>query len=386
MPMNLSVFITTVCNMSCRFCGSSRYKKGEKYIPFKDMCYILNEGKKFGFKYLTLSGGEPFLHQDIDKIIDYADKIGYWIEVTTNAAAITRQRVKAMVNKKLIIRISIHAGNARLHDQIAGGNAFEKLLNAIEELKANDVWFSFSSTVFDANIDEIEDLVKFARDAGGLYIRFQPLSSIYNARDIVLGRDFYERLLTSIISISIRFKNFFDFKIKNDTFMLNPIEILATRRCAGGSSTAMTIDTDRSIIPCPIIPPDAKIPGIKFNSVSDFYRMKSLMDDLFNNELLDNLKGECRECVYKTVCYGGCISAKVTRGLEISDAQPLCFRNILNSVLQKFDSKDTDEIVNNWYYRYCQRTTVENKNKECMRRGPIWELHFKRNGEQRYYS
>lgn len=63
--------ITTICNQRCPHCAWSRTKNG-KHMPLdmlKDVVEKLRE--KFPNEKITLGGGEPLLHPNIEEIVDF---------------------------------------------------------------------------------------------------------------------------------------------------------------------------------------------------------------------------------------------------------------------------------------------------------------------------
>lgn len=375
--MNLDIFVTTDCNMKCSFCGSWKQNEAAAFIPLERVFEMLDAGKDYGFKFTTLSGGEPFLHKDIFDIIDYADKKGYWCNLTTNGLLIDENTITKLKNKKVNIRVSLHTLDRKLHEKMTGSDTLDKVLDAIKLLRDRRQFYSIGATIFEDNVNEIGKLAEFAFDAGSSFIRFTPVVSVFKGSNIKLDKEFYQEMLCNIISTAIKYKKFLNYSKGNDIFISDPIDIITTRRCPAGSNLFMIIDTTEIIIPCQFMPMDYDFPRIKFESIKDLSAMKTGMDRIFSDEMLNNLQGECGKCAYKAVCFGGCIGSKVTKGLALTDDQPICIRDILKKVLPRFDRKDINDLIHYWYYHYNQRISMIDSNRSCVRKLPIWELNFK---------
>ncbi|KKL64314.1 hypothetical protein LCGC14_2166230, partial [marine sediment metagenome] len=72
-PIHPQIYITNRCNLNCSFCScSDRQKTLEmKFDEVKEVIDILEDA---GAKAITISGGgEPLLHPEINKIIDYIE-------------------------------------------------------------------------------------------------------------------------------------------------------------------------------------------------------------------------------------------------------------------------------------------------------------------------
>lgn len=75
MVKDLCFEIIETCPNRCRFCSSNSSLERNRSISFTDfkrvIDYFISKG---GIKELSLSGGEPFLHPDLEKMIEYAKK------------------------------------------------------------------------------------------------------------------------------------------------------------------------------------------------------------------------------------------------------------------------------------------------------------------------
>ena len=91
--MAVGLYVTERCLQNCRFCFN--WKVDDKLdaidMDFSHIRYILDESKQIGHSYLTITGGEPFLHPHITDIIDYAHDLGFMINILTNVGPVPRQ-------------------------------------------------------------------------------------------------------------------------------------------------------------------------------------------------------------------------------------------------------------------------------------------------------
>lgn len=77
MVKDLCFEIIESCPNQCKFCSSNSCIDKERIISFDDfkrfIDYFISEG---GIEELSLSGGEPFLHPDLFKMVEYAKSFG----------------------------------------------------------------------------------------------------------------------------------------------------------------------------------------------------------------------------------------------------------------------------------------------------------------------
>ena len=101
-------------------------------------------------------------------------------------------------------------------------------------------------------------------------------------------------------------------------------------------------------------------------------------NNLLNSIDVDRLEGKCATCLYKTVCKGGCISTKLESGLSLTSEQPICINEIIRNVLLQYSSDEKKRIINYWNYWNHQNSVGVVSDKSCIRRLPIWEIHFRK--------
>ncbi|SRR5579883_1944767 len=82
------------CNLSCTYCNE--YDDFSKPIPADVMIGRINRLADLGTSILTLSGGEPLLHPDLDDIIRAMRKRGVLACMITNGYLLTADRVKRL--------------------------------------------------------------------------------------------------------------------------------------------------------------------------------------------------------------------------------------------------------------------------------------------------
>ena len=85
MVKDLCFEIIETCLNNCMFCSSNSNCNKTKIIKFDDfkrvIDYFISKG---GIEELSLSGGEPFLHPDLLKMVDYAKSFGIGTVIFTS--------------------------------------------------------------------------------------------------------------------------------------------------------------------------------------------------------------------------------------------------------------------------------------------------------------
>ena len=171
-PSYLIFFVTSKCNSRCKMCfywkNIDNFKKNEELTVEE----IKKISKGFGhLQYLTISGGEPFLKEDLQGIVEAFVKQNstQFVSVPTNGLLPEKiaEVSEEMFNKcpEAFFRIALSIdGIGKDHDKIRGvrGN-FEKVkrtYNLLNDLRKNYNNFNIDATTVYSNFnsDKIEDI------------------------------------------------------------------------------------------------------------------------------------------------------------------------------------------------------------------------------------
>lgn len=71
MLKEVSVEITRKCPNNCLHCSSSADSKCVEMMPYTTFTEVVTDAKMLGASTICLSGGEPFLHEDIAKMAEF---------------------------------------------------------------------------------------------------------------------------------------------------------------------------------------------------------------------------------------------------------------------------------------------------------------------------
>src|SRR5215475_10218850 len=82
------------CNLSCTYCNE--YDDYSKPVPTEVMIARINRLADLGTSILTISGGEPLLHPDLDELIKQMRRRGVLAGMITNGYLLTPERVQRL--------------------------------------------------------------------------------------------------------------------------------------------------------------------------------------------------------------------------------------------------------------------------------------------------
>jgi MoaA/NifB/PqqE/SkfB family radical SAM enzyme len=131
---------------------------------------------------IVITGGEPFLRDDIFDIIDYGSSLGLKLEVVSNGSLITPGLSDKIISSGLKnIAVSLDGAKETTHDAIRQKGAFNKAIAAINNLaeskskRGGGAQISTWVTIMRENVGELFDIIPLVREAGAECLVYHPV-------------------------------------------------------------------------------------------------------------------------------------------------------------------------------------------------------------------
>lgn len=155
--------ITNRCNYACKYCIFSSGKGSIKEeLSFWKCIKTIDDLWSHNFQYLKITGGEPFLRDDLVEIIEYAIKKGMKVDVSTNASMITLKQAKKLSGLKLeMIHVSLD-GDKEVHEKVRGINTYDKTITGIKNLKESHQYIRIGTVLYKENQNRILEMIRQA--------------------------------------------------------------------------------------------------------------------------------------------------------------------------------------------------------------------------------
>ena len=156
--------ITNTCNYHCIYCiFNSEAKKYEDELTTDEVKRTIKELKNNNFTYIKFTGGEPFTRKDMIEILRYASRLGFDMDISTNASLITEDIAKELKNINFpMVHVSLDGNDKYTHEYVRGENTFERTIRGIRYLTNNDVYTRIGTVIYKENEDKLEEIVKLA--------------------------------------------------------------------------------------------------------------------------------------------------------------------------------------------------------------------------------
>lgn len=196
------------CQLRCSHCAIYKFqqnknKRGDKLTPesVKDLANQIHEE---GLSAICVSGGEPLIFKDLDKVIDAIDPSRFILSMDTNGIALSEDKIIWLVNKGVDrIHLSLD-GLEENHNQfrhIEGFNSWQHNVNMLPYCKKHglDVVINIVATKDLVTSREMEKQLEFIEQFGfhASMIYAKPVGTFEEAKDQVLNQvdfDYLESL------------------------------------------------------------------------------------------------------------------------------------------------------------------------------------------------
>jgi molybdenum cofactor biosynthesis enzyme MoaA len=206
-PINVHLIPVRRCNLSCSYCNE--YDDVSTPVPTAEIVRRVDRLASLGTGIVTLSGGEPLLHPELDAIIRRIRACGMIATLITNGYLLSRNRIEQLNRAGLDhLQISI--------DNVAPDDVSKKSLRLLDQkLRWLAEWAQFDVTinsVVGAGIRNPEDALAIAQRARALGLSIT-VGIIHDHHGQLLPLDSRQReILEAIVTLG---RSTFDFASYN---------------------------------------------------------------------------------------------------------------------------------------------------------------------------
>ncbi|MGQ9811735.1 MAG: radical SAM/SPASM domain-containing protein, partial [bacterium] len=178
-PFHISVELTRRCNLSCSYCyASANPADPDQELSGGELIEILSEWIAHGLNGIEITGGEPLLHKDFWKVLDFCLDNLSSVALLSNGTLIADAVADRLAQhrEKLMLSISLDGSSAQMHDKVSGiPGSFEKTARALRAMVRRGLRVRVAMTVTPDNWREIEPTLLLAKDMGATWFGWAPL-------------------------------------------------------------------------------------------------------------------------------------------------------------------------------------------------------------------
>jgi len=169
-PKLIHVELSTKCNLACRTCSITRPGR-DRELTYLSMDTL--ERLRPALPYISdcklHGGGEPFMHPQVDQVIEVFRDEGVRLNTVTNATLI-RERLGRLIGETFSsLTVSVDGADRETFEYVRLGATWDRLLRGlghINEHRNRDFRLVIGVVMLKCNIHQLPDFVRFAHEHG----------------------------------------------------------------------------------------------------------------------------------------------------------------------------------------------------------------------------
>jgi hopanoid biosynthesis associated radical SAM protein HpnH len=228
-----------MCNLACVGCGRIR-----EYQPVLNRMMpvdvALNAVKESGAPIVSVAGGEPTIHPQIDQIINRLVEHKYFVYCCTNALLLDRMLPKIPPSKYLCWVVHLDGMEEKHDESVARRGVFQKAVQGIETALNRGYRVCTNTTVFkNSDVADLHQMFRYVSDLGVEGSMISPGYDFEDApdRDLFLSRQESRAVFKELLSpAKIEGMRFY-----NNPLYLNFLQGKREYQCSAWSNPTYTV-------------------------------------------------------------------------------------------------------------------------------------------------
>jgi len=318
----LYFYLTEGCNLRCRHCWiGPKYQKNAETtscLPIRLFADVVEQGLPLGLSTIKLTGGEPFLHPEINCILEAVGQVPADLVVETNGVLCTERIVTLLAEcRNAFVSVSVDGAVAETHDwlrQVDG--SFAAARSAIRLLTKANIRTQVVFTLVRRNHLEIPAMVNLCDDLEVESVKFNVL------QPIARGEHLYDRGEALSVQEILRLGDWVVRELASQTDMrllfdypaaFHPLSrLFGEQACHPGNCNILGMLGVLSTGDYALCGIGANVPDLVFGHASHKRLVEVWRDSAVLNELRwglpHRLRGICGSCLMVERCFGSCIA------------------------------------------------------------------------------
>jgi radical SAM protein with 4Fe4S-binding SPASM domain len=327
-PILVTLDVTARCNLKCRYCYVRAGEDVSNELSTQQIKDIIDELQELGVFWISISGGEPLIREDICEITQYCVEKGFSTSITTNGTLLTEELASNLKETGLErVQISIDSIDPYPHETMRGKGTHARTLEGLNHLKeAGFSYIGISCVPTKLNLKDIPNLIDWAHAQHVPLVRilrYMPAGRGGEVTSITLDRQEIQWLMETVKKKQEELKEKLIIRITDAFKAVVAEKPLYTCNAA---KTWCAIDSQGYVLPCTLM--------INPEAVSTLHPQNILEEGLqsiwLNSTLLEKqrnpsfLEGKCSHCPELDSCQGGCRAYAFAVTGDIHAPDPIC--------------------------------------------------------------
>lgn len=270
------------CNLCCAHCYSSSGPVAKTSLSTDIVFNVLTDAARFDYTVASFSGGEPFLHSGLPKMLHHAKDCGMRTSVVSNGTLLTDEVLSKVEGILDLLAISLD-GPPDLHNRMRGSpESFSRMLVGVENIRRKRINFGFVFTLTNASWEHLVWAGEFATNHGAKLLQIHPLENTGRARG--LGRDLFPSAETLskafLLASAIQERHSKQLRVQLDLFQRDYVDQNLARNYADDARPDLSPDFLSSLLNVIVVEADGSVVPLCYG-FSRRYRICDLNKERF---------------------------------------------------------------------------------------------------------
>jgi len=352
-PRSVDLSITARCNLKCSYC-SHFTSAGDvsKELDTDEWLQFFEELNRCAVTDVCLQGGEPFLREDFEELVQGIVNNRMRFSVLSNGTLITDQTAAFLASTKRCdsVQVSIDGSIATTHDAFRGKGNFIRALEGLRLLRTRGIATTVRVTIHRKNVSELDSIASFL-----LVDLALPEFSTNSAAHFGLCRKNSDQVQLTVEERSLAMKTLLRLSRKYNgrisaqagplAEVINWQEMELARRTGkadflsggyltgcSGPMTKLAVRADGVIVPCAQMP-DMELGVINKDDLKEIWWNHPDLNRFRNRVNIPLTDFEfCRNCEYVDYCTGNCPAVASSMVHDPWQPSPdACYRRFIES-------------------------------------------------------
>ena len=183
-PVSGTFELTQRCNFNCEMCYVHDCTQKADPLSARDWLNLAQQARDAGTVFLLLTGGEPLLHPEFEEIYVSLVKMGFIVSINTNGSLLEKYTELFKELPPSRINVSLYGSSSATYSRICGNEAFDKVLSAIKQMKAQGISMRINTLFTPQNIGDYKEIADISKELG---IPLKPAT--YSYPPVRLGKE-----------------------------------------------------------------------------------------------------------------------------------------------------------------------------------------------------
>lgn len=332
-PYTLVAELTYRCALQCVYCSNPLNLSREE-LDAGVWCRAIREARALGVCQIHLTGGEPLLYPELERLVAEAHSSGLYVNLITSGVPLERARLAALAQAGLEhVQLSFQGASAEDGWRFARSRSFEQKRQVAGWVRELGLPLTLNFVLHRYNIDTLDGMLALAEEleadrvelANAQYLgwAFQNQASLLpSAEQLDLAR---QRVASARSRPGAR----------ELSFVLPDYHSDRPRGCMDGwASRYVVISPDGRVMPCHAA---AAIRDLDFQSI----QTGALAEIWESSPALQRFRGEdwlpepCRTCSDRSVDHGGCRCQAFLLTGDAAATDPACGLTPAHSIVKR---------------------------------------------------